>query len=261
MDNQQRIADAMRGGQTSAIEGQQDLLAGMNAEEGGYRDQGYANADDLMGKTSGENLAGAQSDWNSQAAHLLDANYPVSGDSGTSDGVTNAALSRRAAEAATNIRAYGSKASQVGSYAAPLRTIQNAVTDSQTGIMPSAMASKLLQNSQPVLMSPSQTAWGNAGKYGEAAMGAAAAAGQSAQNIAGLQYQDSTDIANLTQADKATTAANIAEQAKADAAYKASMGQVFSSLGNLGLQGAGYYGKLPSFLQTGTPAFDMSQIP
>lgn len=250
LGNETDIANAMRARQAGAFQQQQDILDTANKAQEGFRGAGYANADDLMGKTSGANLNQAQTDWQTQAGSLLDANMPQFAQTGGTgdDPYVNASLARRAAEAASNIRGYGAKTAKLGSYAAPLNTVGNAITDSQTGIMPAEMASKLLSSSAPVLLAPAETAWGNAGKYGEAAIGATQQSGQMAQNIANLQYQDSTDLANLKQSDRTVTASNISEQAQADAAFKAQMGKLISGIGNLGLQGAGYYGKLPSWL-------------
>ena len=256
LGDETNIADAMRASQRGALKQQQDTLGALNTQEEGLRGAGYAAADDLMGRTSGANMGQSQTDWQDQARTLLDASgVPAFGTSEqtANDPEVNAALARRAAEAATNIRGYGAKASKLASYTAPLQLVQNAVQDTATGIMPAQVASKLLQSSSPVLLAPAETAWGNAQNYGSAAMSAAQQSGQAAQNIAGLQYQDSTDIANLNQSNRTVTAANIAEQAKADAAYQEAMGGVISNIGNMGLQGAGYYGTVPSFLKPKVP--------
>jgi hypothetical protein len=257
LGNEQQIADAMRARQTSAFQQQQDVLGAANQQEEGFRNIGYNSADLLMDRTSGANLGQAQTDWQTQAARLLDtadvgALHGDGGVGGTGDDpYTKAALARRAAEAAGDIRAYGAKTAKIGSYAAPLQLVQNSIQDSETGIMPASLASKLLQSSTPILMAPSQTNWQQAAQYGQAAGAAAEASGQSQMGIADLQYRNSTDLANLQQSDATTTAANIAEQAKANAAYKAAMGGLISGIGNLGMYGAGYYGKIPGFLQTG----------
>lgn len=250
LGNERDIANAMRARQQGAFQQQQSILDTANKAQEGFRGAGYANADALMGQTSGANLGQAQTDWQNQGASLLDANMPAFAQTGGTgdDPYVNQSLARRAAEAAANIRGYGAKTAKLGSYGAPFNTIGNAITESQTGIMPADMASKLLSSSAPVLLAPAETAWTNAGRYGEAAIGAAQQSGQMAQNIANLQYQNSTDLANLKQSDRDVTAANISEQAQADAKFKAAMGNVISGIGNLGLQGAGFYGKLPSWL-------------
>jgi len=254
LTGQQQVADAMREGQSGAISRQQDVLGAVNDQEGALHETGMRYGNDLLDATSGANLGQAQTDWQHEAAHLLDTNMPGGGDSGTEDDYTNAALTRRAAEAASNIRQYGSRAAKVASYRSPLDLIQNANTETATGIMPAAAASKLLQSSAPVMLAPSEQQWTNVTQAGQAGMSAVQQQGQTAQNIAGLQYANSTDIANLNQSNATVTADNISKQAQANAAYKAAMGNVISGIGNLGLQGAGYYGKLPGFL-------DMNKAP
>jgi len=261
------ISNTMRDRQGTALTVQQDILGAMNKEEGGYADAGKQAANLLLDQTDAGHLAQSQTDWQTQAASLLDASSvpALSGATepgGTGDDpYTKAALARRAAEAATNIRSYGAKAARVSSYAAPLDLLQNETINSATGIMPAQQASKLLVASAPTILEPAQTAWGQAKDFGQASLAAANQAGQGALGLADLQYKNSTDIANLGQANATVTADNIAKQRQADAAWKASMGGVISGIGNLGMQALGYYGKLPGFLDMNKTAVNLPNGP
>ena len=257
LEDKGRIAEAMRTSQRGALEGREKVLGGLNAQQEYLRSIGFASADQLMDRTSGANLAQSQQDWQDQAATLLDASNlaPLSGadqPGGTGDDpYTKAALKRRAAESAATIRKFGSLAAKVNSYAAPMNLVGNAVQESQTGIMPAQVASKLFQDSAPTLLAPSEVAWDNAGRFGEASMDVADQRGTNALGIAGLQYKNSTDIADLVQANRTTTAGNVSAQAQADAAYKAAIAGIYSGIGSTLMQGAGQYGPLPGFLKPG----------
>jgi hypothetical protein len=254
MGNVNQIADTMRTTQNSALDAQASVNDAANQQEAGYRAQGQQAAGDLLDTTSAGNMQQAQMDWESNVRDLLTPYMPQGSTAvGTGDDPeVAAAVARRTAQAATNIRQWGADNAKVGSYVAPMTLVQNAITNAKTGIMPAQIASDLLQSSYPVLENPARQSWSDAGTYGAAATAAAQQAGQNALDVAGLRFQNDQGLANLQQANTEQAAANKASQATADAQFQAQMGALISGIGNLGLQGAGYYGKLPGFL-TKTP--------
>jgi len=251
--NRAQIADTMRQQQQGAFQANQSVLGAENTQQEALRAVGDQAAQNLLSQTSAPQLAQSQSDYQTQAANMLgNANVPALTAQGPSSGVndpaTNAALARRTAEAAANIRQYGATAAKVGSYNAPLNLIGNAITNTQTGIMPAAAASQLLQSGSNLRLAPSQLLWTQAGQYGNAADLAAQSSGQNALQLASLKYNNATQLADLQQSDTERAAQNAANQAAANAAYQQQMGQVISGIGNIGSYATGRYGTLPGFL-------------
>lgn len=248
----------MREGQTGAMKQQQDILAAENTQEDSLRAAGDAAGQQLTNATSGPTLAAAQDASRAQAAALLSSSTaaPILGPSGTDpnagasgDPATKQALARRMAEAATNIRDYGSKVGNVTSYSQPAETVNNAIAANQYGIMPAETAETLLKGGSPIRLAPSQIAYQGATNTGAATDALIQSRGQSGLDAAGLSYGNATDIANLTQGDADTIAANRAKQAQADSAYQASLGNLVTGVGNLGLYGTAYLSGGPDWLK------------
>lgn len=248
---QQSIQDRLtaagqaRQAQASALQRQQDVLTAENQQAAALRATGDTNAQALLDQTSGANLQGAQDASRAQAAALLSQAMPPSGPQVTDpsgDAETKSAISRRVAEAATNIRDYGSKIAQVQSYQAPLQATSDAITASKIGIMPAQTAEAILRSGTPFNLMPSEVAYTGATNLGAATDAMLQARGQSALDTAGLEYGNRTSIANLTQQDATTLAANAAAQAKANAQAQAATGGIISGVGNLGMMTTGYFG-------------------
>jgi hypothetical protein len=251
--------------QMGALKSYQDVLDTENTQAENLRAAGDQQAQLLLGQTNAAALAKAQQDQQTQAATLLAANMPPApagpqptDPSGGTNAVANdpanrAAGARRTAEAATNIRDYGSKIGALSAYDAPANAINLAVSANKTGIMPAETADYLLRSGSAARLLPSQVAYGAATGEGQTQLGLIGSRGQNALDAAGLSYGNATDIANLGQSDADTLAANKAAQAKQDAAYQQSLGGIVSGVGNLGLYGAAYYGGLGKSLLPGTP--------
>ena len=263
MADRSAAATQMRQQQMQAQREQQQVLSAENTQAVNLRGTGDTQAQLLLGQTSGANLAAAQAASAAQGATLLGQAAPqgpaptdpraVSGDTTTQDATT-----RRLAEAAANVRSYGAKTAAVQSYNQPIADISQAVSANQYGIMPAQVADQLLRSGSSTRLLPSQVHYQNAGDLGQALDTLIQSRGQGAMNTAALTYGNAVDQANLGQSDATTIAANTAAQAKADAAYQASLGGLVSGIGNLGLYGAGYYGAHPDFLTPGSgPTFTL----
>lgn len=248
----------MRQGQTSAMQQRQAVLAAENQQADVLRQTGDTAANTMLSQTSAPALAGSQDTSQQQAAALLASSTtpPILGPtgtdpnapSGTTDSATQQATARRLAEAATNIRSYGSKVGAVTSYQAPLTTTASAIAGNQVGIMPAQTAEKLLDTASPIRLLPSQVAYTGATNTGAALDALIQSRGQSGLDAASLLYGNTTGIADITQQDIDTLAANKQKQTAADAAAQASLGGIVSGVGNLGLYAAGYYGGGPKWL-------------
>ena len=258
---QQTIADRnantaqMRSAQSGAQQSQQDIINAENQQAQALRGTGDAQAKLLLGQTDADALAQSQADREAQAALLLDQSTapagPATSDPTEGGTATKAALSRRLAEAATNVRTYGSKVAALGAYDQPIQDINLAVANNQTGIMPAVTADKLLRAGHGTRLLPSQVAYRNAGDLGSAMDAVLSSRGQSGMDSAALSYGNDTGLASLIQGNATTMAANKSSQAQADAKTQQAMGGVISGIGNLGLYGAGYYGGGPSWLTPG----------
>jgi hypothetical protein len=249
--------------QLGALKSYQDVLDTENTQAASLRATGDQQAQLLLGQTNAASLAKAQQDRQTQAQTLLAANMPPApagpqptDPSGGTNAVANdpanrAAGARRTAEAATNIRDYGSKIGTLSAYDAPTNAVNLAVSANKTGIMPAETAEALLRSGSAARLLPSQVAYGAATGEGQTQLGLIGSRGQNALDAAGLSYGNAVDIANLGQSDATTLAANKAAQAKQDAAYQQSLGGIVSGVGNLGLYGAAYYGGLGKGLLPG----------
>jgi hypothetical protein len=264
----------MREGQTAAMKQQQDIIAAENAKAEELRAQGDTAGQQMLTSTSGDALSGSQDASRAQAAALLSSATapPIVGPSGTDpnaggsssgDGATKQAIARRLAEATTNIRTYGGKVGDVTSYAQPGQTVSDAIAANRFGIMPAQTAEALLKSGSGVRLLPSQIEYQGATNAGTATDALIQSRGQSGLDAAALSYGNATDIANLGQQDASTIAANRAKQQEADAAYQASLGNLVTGVGNLGLYGTGYLSGGPDWLKkllpggsggTGNPA-------
>jgi hypothetical protein len=260
--DQQAAARQSGQAQMGALKSYQDVLNTENTQAENLRASGDQQAQQLLAQTNAARLAKAQQDQQTQAQTLLAANMPpaagpqATDPSGGTNTVANdpthqAAGARRTAEAATNIRDYGSKIGTLSAYDAPTNAVNLAVSANKTGIMPAETADYLLRSGSAARLLPSQVAYQAATGEGQTQLGLIGSRGQNALDAAGLSYGNAVDIANLGQSDATTLAANKAAQAKQDAAYQQSLGGIVSGVGNLGLYGAAYYGGLGKGLLPG----------
>lgn len=260
---QQTMADRaaatadMRTQQTAAQQRQHDILSAENTQAEALRGTGDAQAQALLDATNQQKLQQGQAGYADRANLLLDQSVPAgptpSDPRGTEgDTATQGAISRRLAQAATNVRNYGSKVAALGAYNQPIQDINLAITGNQTGIMPAIAAEKLLRAGSATRLLPSQVAYRNAGDLGGAMDELLRSRGQSGLDTAALSYGNETGLANLQQSDITTLAANRAAQAKADAAAQESLGGIVSGVSKIGLYGAGFYGGGPSWLMPKT---------
>jgi hypothetical protein len=265
--DQRAVASQAQTAQMSALKQYQDTLDAENAQAAALRQAGDQQAQTLLAATTAPALNQAQTTQATQAATLLGQNMPAGPEApdpsgGGTNAVSNdpteqAALARRTAEAATNIRTYGAKIGQLASYDAPTQAVNLAVEANKTGIMPAQTADYLLRSGSNARLLPSQVAYQAATGEGQAQLGLVQSRAQNALDAASLSYGNTTDIANLGQSDADTIAANKAAQAKADAAYQASLGSLVTGVGNLGLYGVGRFGSFTG----GTPVLPAGQSP
>jgi hypothetical protein len=243
-------ATQMRRQQQDALQGFQDTINAENQRAEEYRQAGDQASRDLLAKTSANAQVQQQNDRQQQAMALVQQGQdsqpagpaPTDPNSGVQDPVTRAALARRTAEAATNVRDYGSKIARVGSYSAVPQETGAAIAANRAGIMPAQFADKLLHAGSDVRLLPSRVNYSGATQMGQAYDTLFQSRGQNALDAAGLSYGNATDLANLSQSNTTTIAANEAAQAKANAEAAASRGRIISGIGNLALQGGSYYG-------------------
>jgi hypothetical protein len=261
--DQAAASDRMRSAQNAAVDQREQLLGATNTQAEALRARGDAAGAALLEQTNKEALDKAQTDRLSQQQLLLDqsgavpipgaaATGPTAGDpaAGSTDtSTTDAALSRRMAQAATNIRDYSQEMAKTASYGQPMSTVALATQGTQTGIMPAQVADKLLSGGTAIRLLPAQVAYRNAADAGQAQIAALQSNEQGQLGLAGLDYSNTMGGANLAQADATTIAANKAAQAKQDALWAQQMGGIMSGIGNLGMYGAGYYGGGPSWLK------------
>ena len=247
MDARNQAFSQMRGQQTSALQQYQDTLKAQNEQADALRQTGDTAAQQLIQDTSGPQLAAAQTAQAAQAAQLLQSNQQPGGPQPTdpsgavsNDAVTQGALARRTAEAATNIRNYGAKVGQLASYDAPAQQTALAIAANKYGIMPAQAAESLLQSGSKIQLLPSQVNYQAATGLGTAQDQLIQAKGQSALDTAGLTYGNAVDIANLNQSNAQTLAANQEKQTEANLNAQAAQAKAIGNLGNLALYGAGY---------------------
>jgi hypothetical protein len=257
-------ATQMREGQMTALKNYQDTLAAENAQTDTLRQTGDTAAQQLLQQTNAANLQGAQNASQQQAAALLapstpqgpEATDPSGGNNAvTSDATNQAASARRTAEAATNIRNYGSKIAAVQSYAAPIQAVGQAITANQTGLMPAQAAETLLRGGSATRLLPSQVAYGAATGTGQALDVLLQSKGQNALDAAGLSYGNATDLANLRQGDADTLTANKLAQQTADLSYAKAQAGILGNFGNLAANAGARYLASPSSADPNTTNF------
>jgi hypothetical protein len=245
-----QAATTMRGQQMSALQRYQQNLDDQNRTAESLRQTGDTAAQQLLQQTGPQQLADAETQRRQQAAELLQGGVPEgpgpTDPSGTNavgrDTVAGGALARRTAEAATNIRDYGSKIGQLSGYAAPGQEVGLAIAGNKYGIMPAQTAEKLLQGGSAARLLPTQIAYQSATGLGTARDILEQSRGQGAFDAAGLSYGNATDIANLQQSNANTIAKNTLGQKQADLEADTASARMISGIGQLGLYGAGYYG-------------------
>src|SRR6478609_1211097 len=243
-------ASQMRAAQQKALDNYDATLKAENAQAESLRKTGDAAAQTLLANTDAQSLQGAQGDWKTEAANLLAPSQapgpaptdPNGTDAVQGDAVQGAASARRTAEAATNVRNYGSKIAQVGSYAAPINRVNLGISENKAQIMPAQQADELLRSGSAARLLPSHVAYTSATGLGGALDTLLQSKGQNALDAAKLSYGNATELANLKQADEETLAKNKGAQAIANADYAKTQAGVISGLGNLATYGAGYYG-------------------
>lgn len=254
-------ANNMRAQQMDALKNYQDTINAQNAQAETLRQTGDTAAQQLVQQTDPQALAAAQQQQQAQASTLLNQQGPQTSNPSTGDPATNAAIARRTAEAATNIRNYGSKIATVSSYDAPMRAVNLAIQANKGQIMPAQQAEQLLRSGSATRLLPTQLEYTGATATGNAADALISSRGQNALDAASLVYGNTTDIANLRQSNADVLAKNTLDQTTANlAAQKANAG-IISGLGNLGLYGAGYFAgggtnPLKSIFGSGFPSTD-----
>jgi hypothetical protein len=243
-------ANQMRTSQMSALKNYQDTLAAENQQAESLRQTGDTQAQQLLDATTQQKLADAQSGSQQQAAALLNASTAPQGPEASdpsggnnavsSDTVAQGATTRRMAEAATNIRNYGSKIAAVQSYEQPGQAVNQAIAANKVGIMPAQSAENLLRQGSATRLLPSQVAYQAATGTGNAQDILLQSKGQSALDAAGLSY------GNLQQSDATTIAANKLAQTQADIAYQKSQAGIIGGIGQLAAYGGARYLGSPS---------------
>lgn len=249
LDARNAATTQMRNQQMEAQTGFRDTLAAENAQADQLRKAGDTASQDLLAKTNAQAQMTAQQAREAQGAALIQQGQQETGPGPSDpngsvgrDPATQAALARRTAEAATNVRDYGSKIAKVGGYGAPVQQVGQAIAANQTGIMPAQFAEKLLRGGSDVRLLPSKVNFEAATTMGAAQDALLQSRGQSALDTAGLSYGNATDIANLKQSNATTLASNEARQAQANAEARAAQGRVIQGIGNLAVQAGGYFG-------------------
>ena len=244
-----QAANSMRAQQMQSLQDYQNTINAQNTEAERLRQTGDVAAQNLLGQTNPQALDQAQIQRQQEAASLLDANLPPSPEATSPDStvgrdpVAGGALARRTAEAATNIRNYGSKVARAGSYSAPSNAINLAVADAKYGIMPAQKAEELLRSGSATRLLPTQVGYQAATGEGQAQDLLFQSRGQNALDAAGLSYGNATSLANLQQANADQITKNNLAQTSANLEAKASQGKILQGVGQLGLYGAGqYYG-------------------
>ena len=243
-------ANQMRDAQMGALKNYQDILGAQNRQAEQLRAVGDTAAQDLLQQTNEQRLQEAQDQKRAQAEELLSGSSPpgpeVTSPFGAGgDPETRTALARRAAEAATNIRNYGSKVGTLGAYGAPVDQVSQSIADTRFRVLPAQAAERLLQAGSTTQLLPSQTAYRFATSGGEANQQRLQLQGQSALDAAGLSYGNAVDIANLKQSNANVLAGNTARQQTEDARAAAAQAGIISGIGKLGAYGAGYFGGNP----------------
>jgi hypothetical protein len=250
MGNRDAAATLMRQNQAAALTRQSDIVNAQNTQAETLRRTGDQAAQDLLSRTAAPVLDASQTGAQVQNAALLSPNLPQ-GPGPTDpagDPMVSAASNRRLAEAATNIRDYGSKLGRVASYQQPLADIGQAIAANKVGIMPAQTAEALLRSGNQTRLLPAQVQFRGAGELGQVQDAMIQSRGQGMLDTAALSYGNATNIANLGQADAEMIAKNRAGQAEQDAAYAKQVGGIISGIGQLGLYGAGYKWGGPSWL-------------
>jgi hypothetical protein len=243
-----QAAMSMRDAQMKSLQDYHDTINAQNAQAERLRATGDVAAQDLLTQTNPQSLDQAQAQRQDQAAALLKENLPPSPDATSPDAVggdpvNQGALARRTAEAATNIRDYGSRIARAGSYAAPSNAINLAIADAKYGIMPAQQAEELLKSGSATRLLPSKVGYQAATGEGQAQDLLLQSRGQNALDAAGLSYGNATSLANLQQANADQITKNKLAQTSANLEAQASQGKVIQGVGQLGLYGAGqYYG-------------------
>jgi len=243
-------ATQMRRQQQDALQGFQDTLNAENQRAEEYRRAGDQASQDLLARTNADAQISQQKDREQQALALVQQGQdsqatgpaPTDPNSGVQDPVAQAALARRTAQAATNVREYGAKIARAGSYSAVPQETGTAIAANRAGIMPAAFADKLLRAGSDVRLLPSRVNYTGATQMGQAYDTLLQSRGQNALDAAGLSYGNAVDLANLGQSNATTIAANEAAQAKANAEAAQSRARILSGIGNLGIQAGAYYG-------------------
>jgi hypothetical protein len=237
--------DVTRQGQQGAMQRYQEMLDAQNQQAETLRSRGDTASQQLLEATSGQQLADAEERRRMQQEALLAQNMPETEGPTTSDPVERAALARRVAEGATNIRHYGSALARADAYGAPSEEVKLAAADARYGIMPSQAAEKLLTSGSATRLLPSKTQYQQATSMGGAQDVYEQSRGQAGLDTAKLTADNATNIANLAQSNEQRAADNRSAQAQADAAAARAQGAMISSLGNVISYGAGYFGGNP----------------
>jgi hypothetical protein len=184
-------------------------------------------------------LTQQQSNLNAPVDQAIATNNPL----GAADtGQTAKAMAAGDAASAKYVSNYGDAQATLQGYSAPITAVNQAATGIQTQLMPVASADQLLKGSAPSILAPSQLAYTQAGTLGSAINTADQSNEQAGLSLASATNADADDLADLQQQDAGVLTQNQLTQQQQRAAQLSSLGQGLTTVGNLGLYGAGSQG-------------------
>jgi hypothetical protein len=257
---QEQAFQTQRQGQANALQQRGQVVQQENQTAADIRSQADKTQGQLLGQTSGPALTDAQAQEAASRqqsfapiAQNIQTTTPFGTEGGNQDGgPSRQAFASRLAEAADAVRNYGKQVAQVASYTAPLNTVQQAVTNANTGLMPTAVANQLLQSGQGVRLLPSEAAYGIAGTEGQQTQQAIQSNLQGQMGVLKNRYAGQESVIGLGQTNAETIANNKATAAASDAKVGQSVGSLISSAGNLAAYGGQRFGGVPA----GQPSAD-----
>lgn len=248
----QQSAAAQQSAQMQAMQAKQDVLKQANEQQdaiGHGRDQTVQTALDTV---SPDQLAAAQQQ---AQANQQAMNAPVVQQAATdplatspsSSSVTQDASARGAEAAGKYVQGYGDRLARLNSYQAPLQTLHDTTTGLGTNLMPSAVADQIVRSQTPALLLPGNTAYTQAGQYGDTARQVIGITQGGEKGLADARAAASIGIQNIKQADDAAMIQGNLNLAQADYASRAALGQGAAQLGNQALMYGAMTGGVPAF--------------
>jgi hypothetical protein len=203
-------------------------------------------------------LTAAQSNLNAPVAAGLAVNNPL----GAADtGPTAQAMAGSDAASAKYVSNYGDAQAKLAGYAAPITAVNQAATNTNINLMPTAAADVLLKGSAPSILAPSQLAYTQAGDLGQAINTSNASNEQAGLALASAQNSNADDLANLQQQDAGAITQNTLTQQQQRAAQLSALGSGLTTIGNTGLYAAGRSGAFTGLSSAITGAASNSTAP